>query len=121
MRFRFDFVPLTVSPQSAVYELCSRAEERLQVKLRMVCSFNAEVLHIEVTVELLTCVDAVSTCRSVQDVGYTQRGEDVFISCHRPANTEYKPDLSEDGFAILHGAEYDLYWFSLLTRLRCRD
>lgn len=63
---------LTTFPQSVVNEVCSRSEKRLEIKLWMVCSFHAKVLHFKVTVELLTCVDSVLTCCSVQYVSYTQ-------------------------------------------------
>lgn len=67
------YCTLTIFPKSTVYELCSRFEERTEVKLRMVCSFNTVVFRFKFTVKLLTCVDAVSTCCSIQYVSYTQR------------------------------------------------
>ena len=67
-------VSLTIFPQSAVYELSRRTEKRLEVKLWMVCSFHAKVLHfkVTVTVELLARADPVLTRCSVQYVSYTQ-------------------------------------------------
>lgn len=66
-------ISLTIFFQSAVYKLCSRAEKRLKIELRMVCSFYTMVCHLHVGVELLTRVDPVSTCCSVQHVSHTQR------------------------------------------------
>lgn len=77
---------LTVFLQSTVYELCSRSEERSEVKLWMVCSFNAMVFHFKVAVELLARVDPVSTRCSIQHVSHTKRQKCGFISRHGPAD-----------------------------------
>lgn len=82
--------PLTVVPQSFVNELCSRDEERLQIKLWMVRSFHAVVFHFEVDVKLLTCVDAVSARCSIQHVSHTQIRECGHVSSHRSADSHAK-------------------------------
>lgn len=64
--------PLTVVPQGFVDELCSRDEERLQVKLWVVCSLHAMVFYFHVAVKPLARVDAVSACRGVQHVSHAQ-------------------------------------------------
>lgn len=67
------YCTLTIFLKSTVYKQCSRSEERTEVKLRMVCSFNTVVIHFKVTIKLLTGVDAMSTCCSIQYMSYTQR------------------------------------------------
>lgn len=79
--------PLTVVPQSFVNEPCSRDEERLQTKLRMVCSFHAAVFHLKVAVKLLTCVDVVAARCSIQHVSHSQRRQCGYVSSHRSADS----------------------------------
>lgn len=79
--------PLTVVAQSFINEPCSWGEERLQIKLWMVCCFHAAVLHFEVAVKLPPCVDAVSARCSIQHVSHPQRRQCGHVSSHRSAGS----------------------------------
>lgn len=74
------------------------------------------VFHSEVSVELLTRVDPVSTCCGIKNVSDAQRWECGFISCHRPADTGHVENFIQINSRSF---KFGLVFF-FLTHLQCR-
>lgn len=103
--------PLTVAPQGFVDEPCSGDEERLQIKLWVICGLHAVVFHLHVAVKPPARVDAAAARRGVQHVSHAQGRQRGRVSGHRSADSD--ADRCMDTEAALGGAG----WFSLPTRL----